>query len=134
MDIDVLTNEINTDPLVRGYSGMSDEQVAVDLNTVYRTKNRALMSGSEVWEATDLTEYDALSTLGDNNEQMRWIGFCGIESHDPFGNSAQFVINLFGAGSATVISLQDLRVDDVTRGGELGIGFVKPGNVGEARS
>lgn len=32
----VLKNEIDTDPLGRGYSGMSDVQVATDLNTEYR--------------------------------------------------------------------------------------------------
>lgn len=134
MDIDALFNEVDTDPLGRGYSGMTDQQVADDMNTVYRTQNRTAMSGSEIWEATDLTEYNALSTLGDNNEQMRWIGFCGIDSHNPFGNSAQFVTDLFGGGSTTVTTLQDLRVDDVSRAVELGLGHVKPGNVGEARS
>lgn len=37
VDIDVIKTEIDTDPLVRGYSTMSDAQVADDMNTEYRT-------------------------------------------------------------------------------------------------
>lgn len=37
MDYQALKTELTTDPLVRGYSGMSDEAAASDLNTEYRT-------------------------------------------------------------------------------------------------
>lgn len=37
MDYPVLADELTTDPLVRGYAGMTDAQAADDLNTVYRS-------------------------------------------------------------------------------------------------
>ncbi len=129
-DIPILKSELVSDPLARGYAGMTDEEAATDLNTVYRTQNRASMSGSEIWAATDPSEYNALVAA----DKPDWLSFCGIESHDPFGNSAQFVTDMFGGGSTTIITLQDVRVDDVSRAVELEIGFVKPGNVAEARS
>lgn len=36
VDLTVLKTEIDTDPLTRGYSGMDDAAVAVDINTFYR--------------------------------------------------------------------------------------------------
>ena len=36
MDIAILSNELTTDPLVRGYSLMTDQEAADDLNTSYR--------------------------------------------------------------------------------------------------
>jgi hypothetical protein len=128
-DIDKLFIEITIDSLGRGYSGMTDQEVADDLNTVYRTQNRDSMSGSEIWTATDPTEYNALTDA----EKQQWLSFCGIESHDPFGNSAQFVTDLFGGGSTTVTTLQGMRVENVSRAVEEEIGFVRPGNVAEAR-
>jgi len=37
-DIEQLRQELNDDPLGRGYSGMTDQQAADDLNTVYRQR------------------------------------------------------------------------------------------------
>lgn len=37
MDFFALKTEITTDPLTRGYSAMSDAEVAVDMNTAYRS-------------------------------------------------------------------------------------------------
>lgn len=42
MDYVALINELTTDPLTRGYSGMTDAQAATDLNTVYRPANNVL--------------------------------------------------------------------------------------------
>ena len=37
-----LATELSTDPLVRGYAGMTDVEAAADLNTTYRTRYREL--------------------------------------------------------------------------------------------
>ena len=139
MDIFALREEIINDPLGRGYSGMNDGEVAIDINTEYRTRNRASMSGSEIWENTNLTEFGALlqgaSVAGkaERNEKLEWISFCAIDSHDPFGLSVQFVTSLFGMGSATVTNLSAARVETISRGIELGLGYVKIGYVEMAR-
>jgi len=139
MDIFALRDEITNDPLGRGYSGMNDGEVAIDINTEYRSRNRTSMSGSEIWKNTNLAEFGALlqgaSVAGkaERNEKLEWISFCAIDSHDPFGSSVQFVTNLFGVGSVTVTNLNAARVETISRGNELGFGYVKIGHVEMAR-
>lgn len=131
IDIPVLTNEIDTDPLGRGYSTMSDAEVVVDMYIEYRTRNRTSMSGSELWDATDPTEYDALSDAG----KGQWLSLCGIESHDPFGVSTQIVVSLFGGGSTTVTALQTARIENISRVVDLELtGVLREGHVAMARS
>ena len=129
-NIALIAAELTNDPLVRGYSGMSDEQVAGSLNAVNRTKNLASFSGDELFAATDGTEFAALT---DAKKQL-WVSFCGRDSISPFGASnVAFVQWVFGGGSTTVSSLSALRTETVSRAVELGIGFVSPGSVQEAR-
>lgn len=71
--IGILKTEISTDPLSRGYSGMTDLEVADDLNTVYRTKVRDYISGSEILNATDDAEFDALQ----ETKKTAWTSLCG---------------------------------------------------------
>ena len=138
MDYQALHDELTNDPLARGYAGMTDEQAAADLNTVYRTRNRASLSGDEVFQATVPAEFNALSDGSGNNTadiQSHWIGFCGRETIDPFATAnVQFVIDTFGSGSTTVSNLQALRVEDVSRAEELGLGTVTAGDVQKARA
>ena len=54
---DILKDELAGDPLARGYSGMSDAAAAIDLNTAYRTRGRASMSASEVYNAIDEADW-----------------------------------------------------------------------------
>lgn len=130
MDYQILKDEIINDPLGIGYGVATDEEVANFINTTNRSINRASMSGSEIFKATDSAQYGALTDA----QKDTWLSFCGISEHDPFGVSAQFVIDLFGLGSATVVALQALRVETVSRGVELGIGNVRVGDVAHARS
>jgi hypothetical protein len=100
-----LETEVQTDPLGRGYSGMTDAQVVTDLNTVYRTRNTPNLSGDEVFAATEPTEFNALDdgsgTLADVKNQ--WISFCARDNIDAFVTAnEQFVIDIFGGGSTTV--------------------------------
>ncbi len=129
MDLNILKTELITDPLTRGYSGMSDKDAATDLNTVYRTTNKTIMTSTEVFNAIDKVEFDALSAT---NKQLVW-DILHIGNINPFGLEAVIFIDIFGAGSTTITTLQALRVNNVSRGVELGIGKVRAGNVGEAR-
>jgi hypothetical protein len=135
MDYAILHDELTLDPLARGYAGMTHVEAAADLNTVYRTRNRTAMSGSEIFENTDPAEFAALPEGADvagkatRNKKMEWLSFCGIDSVDPFGPAAQFVINVFGSGSTTVSNLAVARVETISRAEELGLGVVTPGDV-----
>ncbi len=138
MDIQILADEITNDPLGRGYSGMDDSQVAVDMNTKYRSRNRTSMSGSEIWDNTDPAEFAALedgadtSGKSERNRKLEWVSFCGINNHDPFGSSKEFVIDIFGIGTTTA-NLDAVRVETISRGVELELGIIKVGHVQMAR-
>ncbi len=134
---DALKDELAGDPLVRGYSGMTDEEAAADLNTSYRTRNRTSMSGDEIFQATDPGEFNALLTGSGNtaDDQGHWLAFCGRDTVDPFATAnVQLVISIFGGGSTSVSNLNAARVESITRGEELGLGLVKIGHVNVARS
>ncbi len=130
-DIDALRDELLNDPLARGYAVMSDADAADDLNSLLtgRTRPRASMTSTEVWQAIDVTELRALAD-GDRSLVMAVLQF---EQINPFGNEASLFMALFGGGSATITALIVARQETVSRAVELDLGKVKPGNVEEAR-
>ena len=127
--LQILADEITTDSLGRNYAAMSNREVADDLNTVYRTRNRKSMTASEVLNAIDSGEYDALSNV---NEDRFWK-LLSIGDLDPFGVEATLMQNIFGA-STTITTLQALRLENVSRGVERGIGVVGEGDVWDVRN
>lgn len=106
-----------TDPLGRGYSTMSDQEAADDLNTEYRTRNRTSMIQTEVWQAIDITEF---RSKADGDRRDVW-GVLQFENIDPFGNEAALFLAIFGAGSNTITALNAARVEAISRAVELGI-------------
>ena len=132
-----LWTEITEDPLERGYSGMTDEEIAADLNTEYRTRNLARISGDEAFAATDATEF---GNLGDTQEershkQVLWLSFCGRTSIDPFGSANVSLVQwVFGGGSVTISNLADIRTEPCSRAVELGLGEVAVGHIENARA
>jgi hypothetical protein len=133
MDYIALRDELDSDPLGRGYeelpTPMSDEEVAADMNAVYRTRNRTSMTASEVFNACDETEFDALSP---EEEALVW-NILHLGALNPFGLEAIKFQAIFGA-STTITTLQSLRVEDVSRAVELGLGRVSTGDVQKARA
>jgi hypothetical protein len=126
---DVLKTEVATDPLGRGYAGMTDEQVAVDLNTVYRERNKGILTGTQVLNAINKTEFLALSPT----KQERIWNVLHLGEINPFGIEAAIFVDEFGGGSTTITTLQALRKESVSRATELGLGKVRVGYVTEAR-
>lgn len=136
MNYQTLKTEIDIDPLGRGYSSMNDEEVATDLNTEYRNRNRTSLSGDDVFSATDAAEFAALDQGAGNDADIKnlWLAFCARDSIDPFGAAnVAFVQWIFGGGSTTISNLQALRVEPQSRASELGLGAVKTGDVEYAR-
>jgi len=131
MNYYILKNEIDSDPLGRGYTGMTDAEVAADMNTIYRTMNRTAMTASEVLNTVDTIEWAALTT---EDQRKIWdILHMGGELN-PFGNEAQMFISVFGVGSTTISDLAAARVADVSRGTEIGFGEVRESDVFKARA
>ena len=129
MDITALKTEIDTDPLARGYSGMTDVEVATNLNVVDRTTGKSTMEATSVLNAIDKAEYTALTAA---NKALVW-NVLHIGTINPFGIEADLFVDVFGGGSTTITTLAALRLNNVSRGVELGIGNVREGNVQEAR-
>ena len=127
---DILGDELLNDPLTRGYTGMTDQEAADDLNSEYRSRDRSSMTSTEVWQAIDVTELRALAD-GDRSLVMAVLQF---EKINPFGNEAVLFTALFGGGSATLIALNVARVETVSRAIELGIRTVRAGDVRNARA
>lgn len=122
--------EIDDDPLGRGYITMSDVEVADDMNTVYRIRNRATMSGSEVFNAIDKAEYNALTAA---QQELVW-NIIHLGELNPFGLEADIFVDIFGGGSTTITTLAALRQEDISRGEELGLGIIYAPYVMEARA
>ena len=122
---DILRDELLNDPLVRGYSTMSDREAADDLKIEYRSRNRVRMTGDEIAQQAVPAAYDALDDGSANNTadvKGHWLAFCERERIDPFATAnVQLVISIFGAGSQTVLNLQAARVEPIARATELGI-------------
>jgi hypothetical protein len=127
---DILKTEIATDPLSRGYSGMTDLEVANDLNTEYRTKARDTVQGWEIFNVTDDAEYTALTDL----QKSGWDALCAIEQIDTASGIAKSrESELFGGGTTTRSNLVALKSPAASRAAELGLSFIYEGNVQEAR-
>jgi hypothetical protein len=130
MDYQNLKTELVSDPLARGYSGMSNAQAATSLNTVNRSVHKTSMSGSEVLQSVVPSEYNALTA----EKKDQFWGLVGIGVLDPWGKEADVMIDIFGAGSATITALAVARIQLVSRAVELGFGRVETGDVQCARA
>ena len=126
----LLRNELDTDPLSRGYAAMSDLEAATSLNVVNRSRNRTSMTASEVLNAVDPTQYAALT---DADKRTMW-DVLHIGTINPFGVEATLFTQIFGAGSATIVALAALRVEAISRAEELGLGIVRESDVFKARA
>lgn len=125
-----LKAELDSDPLARGYAGMTDAEVAASLNTPDRSRGRATMSGSEILNEVDPTEWAAKT---DAQKQLVW-DICHLGNVNPFGIEANLMVDVFGGGSATITALAAARVETITRAQELGLGVVREGTVQQARA
>ena len=131
MNYEILSNEITDDPLARGYSGMTDQEIAGSLNdTIDRERNKPSLTGSEVMNAIDKTEFQGLVAA---DEATVW-NILHLEAINPFGIEKDIMVDLFGVDSDTIASLALIRVEAISRAVELVLGTVKYGDVVQARS
>jgi len=125
-----LKTEITTDPLGRGYSGLTDLEVANDLNIVYRTQDVESVTGQDIFEAVVRSEYVALSA--DDKELLHVIISMGSILVNGTNTKAA-LLAMFGGGTTTRTNLATLQIRDVSRAQELGLPFVYEGHIQEAR-
>jgi hypothetical protein len=134
-NISALADEITNDPLGRGYDQMTDQGVADDLNTAYRSRDVTTFSGDFMFRQTDNTEFGNLT----DHQQQLWVAFTSKARVDPWAQTnVDFVTNLFGSDSNTVAALDSERTKSITRAAELGLlgssPEIGPAHVNQARS
>lgn len=126
-----LNAELVNDPLGRDYSGMTNQQVADNLNTADRSVIRKRIETWEVVEATLPSEWAALT----QGEKDRYATFISAGVLNPSGiNTKSAFASMFGAGTQTRANLLALSVETVSRAVELEIGFVTAERVASARA
>lgn len=129
MDIAALAAELATGHPGTGAYSVDDVVATNQLNAVNRTKDKASMTGSEIINALDKTEYLALS---DTDKDRIWQ-VCHLGTVNPFGVEAEIFVDIFGSDSNSIAALQEARKDDVSRAIEIELGFVFLGHIENAR-
>ncbi len=133
MNYTILGNELEADPLVRGYSGMTDAEAAADLNTVYRAITATHLSGSDIYENIDNVEFLA-KTAAQQQEVWDIIHLGDSIDVQPGSKARTRFVALFTAGSDTIIDLLAFLQTLVSRATELGIAGVKTSDIYKARN
>lgn len=142
-----LHTEVTTDPLSRGYAGMTDAQVATSLNTKNRTINRLFVEAFEIFERINLTDLTTHVTAAAKERERQLLLLLlsqeRIFIQDPnveeiikevFPGAAQTKKNLVGAVGADAQWVnKDLRKIIVSRGEEINFGFVLTADVTRVR-
>ena len=129
-----LRTELLTDPLARGYAGMTDQQASDDLNdaTTGRTQQLATLTSGEIYEALNTTEREALSAT-DLARVRAVLSLSGDIQVGPGSKARATLSNAFGGVSGTVAALAARVTLAVSRATELSLGLARPGHVHEAR-
>jgi hypothetical protein len=145
-NIAILKSEIDSDPLGRGYSGMDDTAVAVDLNTAYRTKKEPISSAELLaWSASDARLQNiknaAENGATDDLKSLAQAAYLivtrdGTTLDLNLADRVAMLDSLVAAGVLTAAdrtSLDALATVSISRAEELSIGRVRAGDVIQAR-
>ena len=117
MRYDILKPEVLGDPLGRGYAALNAVDAAATFQVLDRPRSRTSMTPSEVFNAVDKAEYLSLTP---DKLDLLW-GLLGLHTLNPFGREADVLVQIFGAGSNTVVALAAMRVEFMSREEELGL-------------
>lgn len=145
-NIAILKSEIDSDPLGRGYSGMDDTAVAVDINTAYRTKKEPISSAELLaWSASDARLQNiknaAENGATDDLKSLAQAAYLivtrdGTTLDLNLADRVAMLDSLVAAGVLTAAdrtSLDALATVSISRADELSIGRVRAGDVIQAR-
>ena len=130
MNYQLLKSEMDTDPLVRGYASMTDQQVADSLNTVDRQVNIETLSGGDIYECLDLAEFAALTP----DDRTRVDRVLSLDSVKIQGNAKTELASIFGSITSTRAALLAKIKRSVSRAEEIGVGNVPPYDITSVRN
>ena len=132
MSLQILNSEITGDPLSRGYSGMTDAQIADSLNTANRPQTNTLIPAHKVVSAVVPSE--AALILPEERDRIAFIVSAG-EVNISSDNVRSAFQRAFAAGTTTRANLLALlNAPSISRAVELGLGVVLESDIGKARN
>lgn len=132
MDLTALKAELTAGHPDTGPYSADDETAANQLNAVNRTRERATLKGSEIYNAIVPTEWTALQAAAQT--RIRDIFSLGDSIDIRTGTNVRAVLlSVFNGGSTTRANLAAVAQEPASRADELGLGFVTPSNVADAR-
>jgi len=129
-NIKALADELRNDPLSRGYSSMTDQEAADDLNTAYRTQYRDVPVGElvgvvelrgiyEKLEAASSSEAAKLLRLASNQSPITSLGYGDPTQRQQIDNLLDKLVDDGVIDSADRDELQALGTAPATRAREL---------------
>ncbi len=128
----IKTDLTNGHPSTGAY-GADDSAAADKFNVVNRTREKSTISGAELYNSVDPTEFAALAAAAQTRVRDIW-GLGGAIDVRTGKNARVVLLSVFGAGTTTRANLAALVSDTCSRGAELGLaGFVTPSDVADAR-
>ena len=122
-----LKAELTTDPLGRGYAGMTDAQAAASLLAKDRSVDKTSMTAAEIYEAINRAEYVAL-VAAEKSEVNIVLGLGGDISVITGSKARAVLLQAFPGGSATrtalvaAVSRLVSRAEEIF-GGDVNYGF-----------
>lgn len=126
-----IADEINADPLSRGYSAMSDQEVADSLNVVNRSVPVEEVPSSALIEATTTSDWTGVGAT-DREKYTQMITGGSINPSGP--NTQSHIADIFGDPSGTLANVVALASRAVSRAEEVGLGEVTFPDVNIARA
>jgi len=144
MDYARLRDELQQDPLGRGYVAMSAEQAAASLMADDRAVVQPFRVGAlgimrEAGPAAGAAILDAIEAASASDSRLKWflreLNTTGIDLGDPVTRAT--IDELVSAGVLTPSQgavLKGAAIRMISRAEELGLGEVRPGDVDTARN
>lgn len=120
LELNKLRTEIDTDELSRGYSGMTNQQIADSLNEINRNVITPFLSGVQIGQQLNLTEFNALSAE-QRNTLRAMFSLSNIPTETGFYRD--FLLSAFNAQSTTRTNLIANFTHLESRASEIGIPF-----------
>jgi len=114
------------------YGALSDQEVAVALETPSIVRVRASMTGSEIMDSTDPTEFGTKT----DSQKSQWLALCAVQNVDPGDGklARDLAVSIFGGVSTTVTTLAAARLETVSPSVDEGLGIVTTFDVTQARA
>lgn len=131
MNLQPLKTELTTDPLGRGYAGMTDAQAADNLNAADRTIEASAIPAPALLAGMVYSEWVALTA--DQKQYLSMLVAAGSFDGRTGKPPRTALLAMFNGGSQTRSNLQILLGQTVSRASELGLGAVTPSDIAAAK-